>query len=52
MVGDEMFGKNSDSIFQPSSSGFPENRREALEESRGVLELAPARIIENRFFTK
>jgi hypothetical protein len=39
LVGDEMFGKNSDYSSQPSGSGFPENRYEALEESRRFLGL-------------
>jgi hypothetical protein len=39
LVGDEVFGKNSDCSSQPSSSGFPENRYEALEESRRLLGL-------------
>lgn len=34
-----MFGKNSDYSCQVSGSGFPENRYEALEESRKLLGL-------------
>jgi hypothetical protein len=39
LVGDEMFKNNSDCSSQASSSGFPENRYEALEESRRLLGL-------------